>query len=295
MPSESDALMKHPIGQQNNTPGPQRLHHPLPNLHESLLCPRCNSVNTKFCYYNNYNMSQPRHFCKDCRRYWTHGGALRNVPVGGGTRKNSKRPRSSSSSTTTSTTSSSSTTNTGNSTRSSLTPTTADQPDQSSAPTTGDHPDQSSAPIPAVPHRTVFPGKTDSLLDSLNLIKNINSAHLSQNGNFFPVFNPQVQGHGFMGMVGYGSGGYGYGFCDVGRGNNWVFPGMSYVNDGGAFAGSVSGSGAGTGIGSAVEDGTCLGWQQMGITNVNGGGLVAGDNCVTWPGLGISPPGKGSK
>lgn len=55
-------------------------------------CPRCNSLNTKFCYYNNYSLSQPRYFCKSCRRYWTHGGTLRNVPVGGGSRK-SKRPK----------------------------------------------------------------------------------------------------------------------------------------------------------------------------------------------------------
>ncbi|CAO2205290.1 unnamed protein product [Urochloa humidicola] len=54
---------------------------------EGLSCPRCDSVNTKFCYYNNYNLSQPRYFCRACRRYWTRGGALRNVPVGGGTRK----------------------------------------------------------------------------------------------------------------------------------------------------------------------------------------------------------------
>ncbi|KAG7018294.1 Dof zinc finger protein DOF1.7, partial [Cucurbita argyrosperma subsp. argyrosperma] len=59
--------------------------------HEQLKFPRCDSTNTKFCYYNNYNLSQPRHFCKNCRRYWTKGGALRNIPVGGGTRKNSKR------------------------------------------------------------------------------------------------------------------------------------------------------------------------------------------------------------
>ncbi|XP_058074030.1 dof zinc finger protein DOF3.1-like [Magnolia sinica] len=67
---------------------------------EHLKCPRCDSTNTKFCYYNNYNLSQPRHFCKNCRRYWTKGGALRNIPVGGGTRKNSKRsnPKRSSSS-----------------------------------------------------------------------------------------------------------------------------------------------------------------------------------------------------
>ncbi|CAL5054596.1 unnamed protein product [Urochloa decumbens] len=54
---------------------------------EAVKCPRCESTNTKFCYYNNYNLSQPRHFCKSCRRYWTKGGVLRNVPVGGGCRK----------------------------------------------------------------------------------------------------------------------------------------------------------------------------------------------------------------
>ncbi|CAH9066643.1 unnamed protein product [Cuscuta epithymum] len=65
---------------------------------EHLKCPRCDSMNTKFCYYNNYNLSQPRHFCKNCKRYWTKGGALRNIPVGGGSRKNAKRSSSSSSS-----------------------------------------------------------------------------------------------------------------------------------------------------------------------------------------------------
>jgi hypothetical protein len=61
---------------------------------EALPCPRCDSANTKFCYYNNYSLSQPRHFCKACKRYWTRGGTLRNVPVGGGCRKN-KRSRAS--------------------------------------------------------------------------------------------------------------------------------------------------------------------------------------------------------
>ncbi|KAH6820678.1 hypothetical protein C2S53_003373 [Perilla frutescens var. hirtella] len=63
-----------------------------PFNHQSVKCPRCDSLNTKFCYYNNYNLSQPRHFCKSCRRYWTKGGVLRNVPVGGGCRK-TKRSR----------------------------------------------------------------------------------------------------------------------------------------------------------------------------------------------------------
>ncbi|GLT80946.1 hypothetical protein SLA2020_523570 [Shorea laevis] len=55
--------------------------------HQPQKCPRCDSLNTKFCYYNNYSLSQPRYFCKTCRRYWTQGGTLRNVPVGGGCRK----------------------------------------------------------------------------------------------------------------------------------------------------------------------------------------------------------------
>lgn len=53
-----------------------------------LPCPRCNSLETKFCYFNNYNVNQPRHFCKNCQRYWTAGGTIRNVPVGAGRRRN---------------------------------------------------------------------------------------------------------------------------------------------------------------------------------------------------------------
>ncbi|KAJ7943756.1 Dof zinc finger protein [Quillaja saponaria] len=62
---------------------------------QGLKCPRCDSPNTKFCYYNNYSLTQPRHFCKTCRRYWTKGGALRNVPIGGGCRRNKKLKSSS--------------------------------------------------------------------------------------------------------------------------------------------------------------------------------------------------------
>lgn len=53
-----------------------------------LPCPRCNSLETKFCYFNNYNVNQPRHFCRNCQRYWTAGGTMRNVPIGAGRRKN---------------------------------------------------------------------------------------------------------------------------------------------------------------------------------------------------------------
>ncbi|XP_019188993.1 PREDICTED: dof zinc finger protein DOF4.6-like [Ipomoea nil] len=71
---------------------------PRPEKEKALNCPRCNSTNTKFCYYNNYSLSQPRYFCKTCRRYWTEGGSMRNVPVGGGSRKNRRSSSSFSSS-----------------------------------------------------------------------------------------------------------------------------------------------------------------------------------------------------
>ncbi|XP_047173851.1 dof zinc finger protein DOF4.6-like isoform X1 [Vigna umbellata] len=63
---------------------------PMPQKEQPLNCPRCHSINTKFCYYNNYSLTQPRYFCKTCRRYWTEGGSLRNIPVGGGSRKNKR-------------------------------------------------------------------------------------------------------------------------------------------------------------------------------------------------------------
>jgi hypothetical protein len=58
-----------------------------PAKQRRLQCPRCRSTNTKFCYYNNYSTAQPRHLCRACRRYWTHGGTLRDVPVGAATRR----------------------------------------------------------------------------------------------------------------------------------------------------------------------------------------------------------------
>ncbi|OIV99965.1 hypothetical protein TanjilG_26303 [Lupinus angustifolius] len=78
-------------------------HHHHHHHHQALKCPRCDSINTKFCYYNNYHLSQPRHFCKTCRRYWTKGGVLRNVPVGGGCRKSKPSNNNSSSETETTT------------------------------------------------------------------------------------------------------------------------------------------------------------------------------------------------
>ncbi|KAL6503178.1 hypothetical protein OROHE_023807 [Orobanche hederae] len=66
----------------------------IPMPESALKCPRCDSTNTKFCYFNNYSLSQPRHFCKTCRRYWTRGGAMRSVPVGGGCRRNKRSSKS---------------------------------------------------------------------------------------------------------------------------------------------------------------------------------------------------------
>ncbi|KDP41212.1 hypothetical protein JCGZ_15619 [Jatropha curcas] len=73
-------------GEQSETSDSQEK--PLKKPDKILPCPRCNSMDTKFCYFNNYNVNQPRHFCKNCQRYWTAGGTMRNVPVGAGRRKN---------------------------------------------------------------------------------------------------------------------------------------------------------------------------------------------------------------
>ncbi|KAL0912535.1 hypothetical protein M5K25_018514 [Dendrobium thyrsiflorum] len=69
--------------EKNNIPMDKTLKKP----DKILPCPRCKSMDTKFCYFNNYNVNQPRHFCKNCQRYWTEGGSMRNVPVGAGRRK----------------------------------------------------------------------------------------------------------------------------------------------------------------------------------------------------------------
>ncbi|XP_076892017.1 uncharacterized protein LOC143543627 [Bidens hawaiensis] len=61
-----------------------------PPQDQPLKCPRCDSTHTKFCYYNNYSLTQPRYFCKACHRYWTKGGTLRNIPIGGRCRKTKK-------------------------------------------------------------------------------------------------------------------------------------------------------------------------------------------------------------
>ncbi|GIL46698.1 hypothetical protein Vafri_3617 [Volvox africanus] len=63
----------------------------LPRPDKKETCPRCNSLDTKFCYYNNYNIKQPRFYCKTCQRYWTAGGTLRNIAPGSGRRKSKSK------------------------------------------------------------------------------------------------------------------------------------------------------------------------------------------------------------
>ncbi|KAH7566813.1 hypothetical protein JRO89_XS08G0238900 [Xanthoceras sorbifolium] len=87
--SPDNILAKPTTKEENQNPG-NRKTASTRQQEQALKCPRCDSPNTKFCYYNNYSLTQPRHFCKTCRRYWTKGGALRNVPIGGGCRKNKK-------------------------------------------------------------------------------------------------------------------------------------------------------------------------------------------------------------
>mmetsp|Transcript_26787 Transcript_26787/g.63546 ORF Transcript_26787/g.63546 Transcript_26787/m.63546 type:complete len:588 (-) Transcript_26787:612-2375(-) len=65
----------------------------LPRPEGTCPCPRCGCEDTKFCYYNNYNIQQPRYFCKGCQRYWTAGGMLRNVPVGAGRRNKGSKSK----------------------------------------------------------------------------------------------------------------------------------------------------------------------------------------------------------
>ncbi|KAF3781794.1 Dof zinc finger protein DOF5-3 [Nymphaea thermarum] len=134
-----------------------------------LRCPRCDSTNTKFCYYNNYNLTQPRHFCKSCRRYWTQGGALRNVPIGGGCRKNksslgrSVKSKPEAASTTNTTTNSKAMTTTTTSTTTTTTPATAAAANSALS----DHePTSSSSSVTAATSPSILTPQTSSSISS---------------------------------------------------------------------------------------------------------------------------------
>ena len=155
---------------------------------EHLKCPRCDSSNTKFCYYNNYNLSQPRHFCKSCRKYWTKGGTLRNIPAGGGSIKNNKR--SSSNAKRSSSSSSASTT--------SVSPSSAAVAASSSSPST-----TQVLPKPE-PFGLVAPAPFDQnhrLLDVSGSFSSLLASNVGQFGTFLEGLNPNgsnLQLYGFM-------------------------------------------------------------------------------------------------
>lgn len=87
--SSSGGTTQEPAGMESCLVGTHEAHgrKPKKKPDKPLPCPRCESFDTKFCYFNNYNVNQPRHFCRKCQRYWTAGGLLRNVPRGAGRRR----------------------------------------------------------------------------------------------------------------------------------------------------------------------------------------------------------------
>ncbi|KAI9071096.1 hypothetical protein K1719_046937 [Acacia pycnantha] len=204
-----------------DNPRPSKSQAPPPEQ-EHLPCPRCDSTNTKFCYYNNYNFSQPRHFCKSCRRYWTHGGTLRDIPVGGGSRKNAKRSR------------------TASTVSSCVTAT--------SSVSTQDHHPLSTTPV-FVP---LSAGHGGSLpFAGNNGVESDLKSSVGMCGSFTSLLNNTNQGPGFLALGGFGLG-LGHGFEDMGfgsgRGGGWTFPGM--VDGGGNINGGV---GAASGVGNSWQ------------------------------------------
>ena len=217
-----------------------------PQEQEHLPCPRCDSTNTKFCYYNNYNFSQPRHFCKSCRRYWTHGGTLRDIPVGGGTRKNAKRSRTS-----------------------------ATSPASFVGPITGTNID--GLPLPATP--VLLP-----LTANQGLSVHFGGGDGKGNGgglggSFTSLLNTQGPA-GFLALNGFGLG-IGPGIEDVnfalGRGL-WPFPGMGDV---GASVGGNGGAAVAAGLGNTWQfengqengfvGGDCFSWPDLAISTPGNG------------------------
>ncbi|OMO56774.1 Zinc finger, Dof-type [Corchorus capsularis] len=227
-----------------------------PPEQEQLPCPRCDSTNTKFCYYNNYNFSQPRHFCKSCRRYWTHGGTLRDIPVGGGTRKNAKRSRTATSIATSHATIMSAT-------------------NAATTTTTSHH---HNYPLPATPVLLPLSANQGSFGIG-GESKGNGGGNLC--GSFTSLLNTQGPA-GFLALGGFGLG-IGPGLEDVGFGlgrGMWPFSGMG---DGAAATVGGGHGGAATGMGNS--------WQfESGET-----GFVGGGDCFSWPDLAISTPGNGLK
>ncbi|KAK8663917.1 hypothetical protein V6N13_083722 [Hibiscus sabdariffa] len=205
-----------------------------PPEQQQLPCPRCDSTNTKFCYYNNYNFSQPRHFCKSCRRYWTHGGTLRDIPVGGGTRRNAKRSR------------------------------TAIVSSSTNATTTTSYNDFH---LPAAASQVLLPLSGNQGASALGMGMGMGGESNSK-GNCFASLLNNPQGPGYLGLGGFGLG-IGPALEDIGFGLRRGMWGFS-VADGAAVSGGNGGAATGMGNQWQFEGGEagpgCFSWPELAIS-----------------------------
>ncbi|KAJ8770699.1 hypothetical protein K2173_021346 [Erythroxylum novogranatense] len=232
MPSEASEIARKSTNKPQNPGAP-------PPEQEHLPCPRCDSINTKFCYYNNYNFSQPRHFCKACRRYWTHGGTLRDIPVGGGTRKNAKRSRTTAGST-----------------------------------VVGSNATSDSLPLTATPVLVPLAGNAGTAAQLGDGKGNGSGATVC--GSFTSLLS--TQGPGFLALGGFGLG-IGPGLEEVGFGFGravWPFPGAGeggagVVGNGGAAAGMGNTWQFESAENGLVGGGDCFSWPDLAISTPGNG------------------------
>ncbi|KAF8022921.1 hypothetical protein BT93_F0436 [Corymbia citriodora subsp. variegata] len=234
--------------------------HPPPQT-EALPCPRCDSINTKFCYFNNYNLSQPRHFCKSCRRYWTQGGTLRNVPVGGGSRKassssSSKRPRS------------------------------LAQLPSSSPPSNSNSSSVTQDPLHGEGNPGLLLAQVKSEAGSGDQAKRSENVAGPGVGSGHPAYASLLGSQGGQGFLALGGLGLGAGMDGLGFGFGravWPYSEVGFVDGGGMYGGGGGGGPVAAAGGNS--------WQ---MGSGESGGLVDGDG-FAWPELAISMPGQGLK
>lgn len=72
-PHAGEGMQGHGLAALQSDGRPSSKKPKIPRPTELLSCPRCGGSDTKFCYYNNYNVSQPRYYCKV-------SGASRHTP-----------------------------------------------------------------------------------------------------------------------------------------------------------------------------------------------------------------------
>lgn len=255
-----------------------------PSEPENLPCPRCDSTNTKFCYYNNYNLSQPRHFCKSCRRYWTRGGTLRNVPVGGGSRKSSS-----------STSSASSSTKRVRTTPATPTPTTAaavaSSPSSDNNSSNIAHEPLHGNPVSMVPQMGSGSGPMTGSLMGCEMNLNEAVPEASNISSFLTTQGLLPFGGEFGLGLGTGLHGLGFGLGPM----EWSMETVGAGNDSGdVIGGGGDGGGGGGGNNNGSGGGSSTGCNNTWQMGSGEGGLAEGD-CFGWPDLAISMPGKGLK